>query len=48
MMNVMQSIEQTLAPASAEKSIVLVDAKDTVGAEVNEAIPKTDNLATTM
>jgi hypothetical protein len=41
MMNVMQAIEQTLRPASAAKATMLVDAEDTVRAEVDE-------LATTM
>jgi hypothetical protein len=41
MMNVMQAIEQTLPPASADKAIMPVDAEDATGA-------KTDNLATTM
>jgi hypothetical protein len=48
MMNVMQAIEQTPPPASAEKLIVSVDAEDTAGAEANKATPKIDNLATTM
>jgi hypothetical protein len=48
MMNVMQAIEQTPPSASAEKTIMPVDAEDTTGAEVNEAMPKIDNLATTM
>jgi hypothetical protein len=47
-MNVMQAIEQTSPSASAEKTIVPADAEVTVGAEVNEAIPEIDNLATTM
>jgi hypothetical protein len=48
MMNMMQAIEQTPPPALAEKTIVPADAEDTTEAEANEAIPKTDNLATTM
>jgi hypothetical protein len=40
-MNVMQAIEQTPPPASAEKTIMHADAEDTTGAEA-------DNLATTM
>jgi hypothetical protein len=48
MMNVMQAIEQTSPRASVEKTIVSADAEDTIGAEVNEATPETDNLATTM
>jgi hypothetical protein len=48
MMNMMQAIEQTPPPASAEKTIVPVDPKDTVVAEANEAIPETNNLSTTM
>lgn len=48
MMNVMQAIEQTLPPASAEKTIVPTDAEDTIGAEVSEGIPEIDNLITTM
>jgi hypothetical protein len=41
MMNVMQAIEQTPPPASADKTIMLVDAEETAAAEA-------DNLATTM
>jgi hypothetical protein len=41
MMNVMQAIEQTPPPASADKATMLVDAEDTVEAG-------SDNLATTM
>jgi hypothetical protein len=48
MMNVMQAIEQTPPPASAEKTIVPADAEDTIGAEVSEGIPEIDNLITTM
>jgi hypothetical protein len=48
MMNVMQTIEQTPPPASVEKTIVSIDAEDTVRAEANEAMPETNNLATTM
>ena len=48
MVNIMQAIEQTSSLASAEKTIVPADAEVTVGAEVNEAIPEIDNLATTM
>jgi hypothetical protein len=36
------------APASVKKTNVPADAEDTAGAEVNEAIPETDNLATKM
>jgi hypothetical protein len=41
MMNVMQAIEQTPSPASADKAIMSVDVEDAPGAEA-------DNLATTM
>ena len=41
MMNVMQAIEQTLPPASANKTIVSTDAEDTTGEE-------DDELATTI
>jgi hypothetical protein len=41
MMNVMQAIEQMPPPALADKTVVLVDAKGTTGAEADE-------LATTM
>jgi hypothetical protein len=41
MMNVMQAIEQTSPPASADKAIMHVDAEDTAATEAN-------NLATTM
>jgi hypothetical protein len=34
--------------ALAEKTIMPADAEDTAGAQANEAIPKIDNLATTM
>jgi hypothetical protein len=36
MMNVMQAIEQTLPPASANKTIVSADAEDTAEEEVDE------------
>jgi hypothetical protein len=36
MMNVMQAIEQKLPPTSADKTVVPVDAEDTVGAEADE------------
>jgi hypothetical protein len=48
MMNVMQAIEQTPPPASAEKSIVPAEDEDAAEAKANEAIPEIDNLATTM
>jgi hypothetical protein len=41
MMNVMEAIEQTPPPASADKAIMPVDAEDT-------AVDEADNLATTM
>lgn len=36
------------ALASTEKDVVPTDAEDTAEAEVNEATPEIDNLATTM
>jgi hypothetical protein len=48
MMNVMQAIEQTPPPTSAEKTIVPTDAEVTARAKFNEAIPEIDNLATIM
>jgi hypothetical protein len=41
MMSVMEAIEQTSPPASADKATIPVNAEDTTGA-------KADNLATTM
>jgi hypothetical protein len=48
MMNVMQAIQQTPPPATAEKTVVPADAKDTTEVEANEATPEIENLATTM
>jgi hypothetical protein len=52
MMNVMQAIEKTLPPASAEKTAMPIDAEDIAGAEGTEAKPteatKAENIGTTM